>query len=106
MNLDELVRSIVQEVVRQELRPVVELLERLKGEGGAGDELLTPKQAAEVAKVKPGTLLAWRRAGALKNYGSARAPRYRRSELLNVRVEDAKKNSPSAVADRLLRRAG
>jgi len=81
MSLEEMIRAIV----REELGPLREQIERALGAGG--DELLTPAQAAELLKVQPATLRAWVRRGALTNHGSLRAPRYRRSEVLSVKAE-------------------
>lgn len=83
MSLDELIAQAVE----KRLAPLVERMERaLATTGTTGDELLTPREAAQLAKISATTLREWRKRGALKNYGSARSPRYRRSEVLAVTV--------------------
>jgi helix-turn-helix protein len=69
------------------------------------DELLSPAEAAALAKVTPATLRAWRHAGALPSYGSPRRPRYRRSDVLGVQAQQQADATPEAVAARILRRA-
>lgn len=85
MSLEETLRQIVREELRAALneRPAP----------SAPDELLTTKQAAEVAKVQPATIRAWARGGELKRYGTAKKARWRRSEVL------ALKPKPSAAAE-------
>jgi len=87
--------EILRAIIREELAPLEEELERALGTGC--DELLTPAQAAELAKVAPATLRKWARTGALTNRGSPRASRYRRSEVLNVKVADRMVGRPRHV---------
>jgi hypothetical protein len=96
----------IEETLAAIYAKVTELQSDLRRLGSApADELLSPAEAAALAKVTPATLRAWRQAGALPSYGSARRPRYRRSDLLGVQAQRATSTTPEAVAARILQRA-
>ena len=82
MTFEESIRQAVRDVVRDELKPIIEDLKRLARP--EQDELLRYDKAAEVAKVCAGTIRAWVREKWLKRYGTARVPLVRRSELLEL----------------------
>lgn len=59
MSIEEVIRLAVREVVREELRPLLERMEVGRPTAPADDEHLTLAQAAEVAKVHVNTIRRW-----------------------------------------------
>lgn len=72
-----------------------------------GDELLTTRAAAELARRSPETIRAWVRSGRLRDIGEGR-PLYRRKDVLEAmsarRERASAKDSPEARARAVLRR--
>ena len=74
MNLEALVRSIIREAVREEIRPLREELKAVaegvrdyrEVQGMHGGEFLTVEEIATKLKVSPGTVRTWIAAGALR----------------------------------------
>ena len=82
-SLDELLRSVVQRAVRDELASVLPaLLEQgTAPKGGAGVEYLTPQEAAEMVRVRAETVRTWVRGGDLPGHYAGRKLLIRRDEL-------------------------
>src|SRR3954468_5950568 len=87
---DNAIRSMLREeiraAVREELRA---LLPELPASSTQGDDFLSVKDAAKVARVCSATVRVWLRHGQLKRYGTARLPRIRRSELVRFMASQA-----------------
>jgi excisionase family DNA binding protein len=70
VTFEDTIRATVRDVVREELRPLRELLEQLAPR--ASDDLLTVRQAAELAHVHPNTVRNWIEDGQLPRRRSGR----------------------------------
>ena len=99
----------IADAVLRRLQPTLERMERMISTGSAhgADELLTVKQAASLAKVRPATVRRWIREGLLTPRGRARGLRVSRAQLLSIPAEpprpaDTKSESAKAKASRLL----
>jgi excisionase family DNA binding protein len=80
--LDETIRAIVREVVRDEVRAALaDAQHDRRNRAFAGDEYLPIARAASIAAVAPGTIRAWIRAGRLEARRAGRVYRIARSEL-------------------------
>lgn len=62
------------------------------------DELLSPFEAAALAKVAPDTIRRWVQEGLLRRYGSPRKLRVRREEVLSVQPKQAERSTDDVVA--------
>jgi excisionase family DNA binding protein len=98
MSIDEAIRQ----AVREELR---EALKSFRAPAPATpDELLSVERAAELADVSKATIRRWVEQGLLKRYGSGRALRVRRDEVLSVRPPELEdETDPDAIALKLLK---
>lgn len=96
-DLDKLVRSLVVEVIRDEVRRAVN--DALKP-----DELLSTRAAAGVAGVTPATVRRWTREGKLKQHKAGRVIRISRAELERFVKSGRASNddlTPEQLADRM-----
>jgi len=73
----------IRTIVREELRPLREALAALKAPAAVA-ELMTPAEAAELARRSPETIRAWVRAGKLKRFGTNGRLLVRRDELFKL----------------------
>ena len=100
MSIEEIVELAVQ-------RGVEKALLKLRPVPSAPDELLSVPRAAELADVSAATIRRWVEQGLLKRYGSGRALRVRREELLNLRPPEAEGEVDiDALAAKLMNKAG
>ncbi len=103
--------ELFQALVREELRPFVqmlhELLERLGRAVHAGDEFLSVTESAKVAHVGESTVRGWIKSGHLKAGKAGRLLRIRRSDLealiMQARLEK-RRPDPEAEAAKILER--
>lgn len=76
------IEDVFRRIVREENERLEQRLRAQFGSGAAEDELLTPEEAAAVAKVSPATLRRWTSSRGLRKCGSGRAVRIRRGDLV------------------------
>ncbi|HEY8210352.1 MAG TPA: helix-turn-helix domain-containing protein [Myxococcaceae bacterium] len=96
----------IRTIVREELRPIREVLETLKVPPTAA-ELMTAAEAAELARCTPETIRAWVRAGNLTRYGANGRLRVRRDEVLKLLQSESERMTDvqlEAVANQVLGR--
>lgn len=94
MTLEAGLRSLIAEVVREELAKILPQ---------PADEYLSPAGAADVARVKPATIRRWIRSGQLQAHHAGRAVRIRRADLelfLRSGGRAANDLTPEQLADR------
>lgn len=72
-SIDDALRQLIAQIVRDELAK--------QGKPAANDEYLTPKEAAEIAKVIPSTIRRWVAQGRLTRCQAGGDLRVRRAEL-------------------------
>lgn len=91
---------------------VLDLVEHIVQAVGArsvppdGGQLLTTREAAEVARRAPETIRAWAKDGRLRDVGGSGRPLYRRADLEEAMARPARRRRPentAATARRLLR---
>lgn len=100
VSIEESFAEVVRRVVREELRG-------LSAPSASPDELLSLPRAAELADVSVATIRRWVSQGLLKRYGSSRAIRVRRDEVLSVHpVDSAEPPDVDEVAARLMGKKG
>ena len=73
----------IRTIVREELRPLRQVLEALKPPSPL-TELMTAIEAAELARRSPETIRAWVRVGKLKRYGANGRLLVSRADLLQL----------------------
>ena len=94
MSLDRRLKEIVSEEIDRVLEALQELRSDLKSAGDASasaarapDEMLSTAQAAELMGVTRATIRAWVHSGRLTAYGTPRALRIRRGDVLAMRPD-------------------
>lgn len=85
-DLETALRALVSEVVRTELEralsPALKALENVRAHAGPSESAyLTPKEAANIARVNQRTILDWVAAGKLRRYQAGRLTRIKSAEL-------------------------
>lgn len=102
--------DLLRDVVRKELEPLREELRRLLSTNNPGRDdadYLTVQEAADFAKVNPGTIRDWLKRGVLPRHGRGKVVRVRRDELhAAMKAPSATKSAPDAQAVTILQRVG
>lgn len=100
MSIEEAIEAAVK-------RAVEKALLQMRPATNATDELLSVESAAELADVSKATIRRWIEQGMLKRYGSGRAVRVRREDVLSVRPPEVDPETDvDQLAAQLLSRKG
>ena len=95
----------IRTIVREELRPLRQVLEALKPPPPA-TEMMTPVEAAELARRSPETIRAWVRKGKLKRYGANGRLLVRWDELLKLLESESERVSDDELDTMAVRLLG